>query len=58
MLTYEGARLAPGSGADPTPLGPVILQRVPTSAGLTTPIPASEYRQLCGVAWDWIEAYS
>jgi len=57
-LSYEGAGLAPGSGADPTPLGPVILQRVPPSEGVTAPIPASQYRQLCGVAWDWIEAYS
>ena len=56
-ITSAGASLAPGSGANPTPLGPVILQHVrPDDTGTIT-IRPSEYQQLCNVPWDWIEAY-
>jgi hypothetical protein len=52
-----GPGLAPGSGTDPTPLGPVILQRVETVELPTISLPSSDYQQLCNVPWDWIEAY-
>jgi hypothetical protein len=56
-FTSDGAGLGPGSGADPTPLGPVILQRVATAELPTVSIPSTDYRRLCNAPWDWIEAY-
>jgi hypothetical protein len=53
----DGPGLGPGSGADPTPLGPVILQQVRTVDLPTLTVPASDYQRLCNAPWDWIEAY-
>ena len=56
-LAYSDSRLHPGGGGDPTPLGPIILERVQPGDRGTVSVQASEYRQLCGESWDWIEAY-
>jgi hypothetical protein len=52
-----GASLAPGSGTDPTQVGPVILQRVQTVELPTLSVSSSDYQRLCDLPWDWIEAY-
>jgi hypothetical protein len=56
-ITSAGAGLAPGSGTDPTPIGPVILQRLETVGLPTLSVQSSDYQQLCNAPWDWIEAY-
>jgi len=56
-ITSAGAGLAPGSGTDPTPVGPVILQRLETVDLPTISVPSSDYQRLCNAPWDWIEAY-
>jgi hypothetical protein len=53
----DGASLVPGSGADPSPLGPVVMQQVESEDQATVSVPSSDYRRLCNVPWDWIEAY-
>ncbi len=57
-VKYEVGGLAPGSGADPLPVGPLILEQVSAGDRGTINLPAPDYRQLCGAPWDWIEAYS
>ena len=56
-LDYSDSRLHPGSGGDPTPLGPIFVERVQPDDRGTVSVPASEYRRLCDEPWDWIEAY-
>jgi hypothetical protein len=56
-LDYSDSRFGPGAGGDPTPLGPIFVQRVQPADRGTVSVPASDYRQLCDQAWDWIEAY-
>jgi hypothetical protein len=53
----DGAGLAPGSGADPAALGPVVMQRVESEDLPTVSVPSSDYQRLCNAPWDWIEAY-
>jgi hypothetical protein len=57
QFSSDGAGLAPGSGADATPLGPVVMQQVESEDKATVSVPSSDYRRLCNVPWDWIEAY-
>jgi hypothetical protein len=57
QFTHEGASLAPGSGTEPSPLGPVILEPVHADDLGTVQVPASGYQRLCNRSWDWIEAY-
>ena len=56
-IHYSDARLQPGSGGDPTPLGPVLLERVQADDRGTVSVPASQFQRLCDEPWDWIEAY-
>ncbi len=56
-IRYDGAGLAPGSGAAVTPLGPVFLERVQPDDRGTVTVAASQYQRLCDEPWDWIEAY-
>jgi hypothetical protein len=55
-VEYSGASLFPGSAVHPYAIGPLEL-RAPQGGdlGLTTVAP-SEYRDLCGERWDWVEA--
>ncbi len=53
----DGPGLAPGSGVEPTPLGPVILQKVEADSPVVVQLRSSEYSRLCNAPWDWIEAY-
>jgi hypothetical protein len=53
----DGSSLAPGSGADPAPLGPVVMQQVESEDLATVSVPGPDYQRLCNVPWDWIEAY-
>ena len=46
----------PGSGADPTPIGPILLERIQPDDRGTVSVSTSSYRQLCDEPWDWIEA--
>ena len=57
-IAYQGPGLAPGSGADPTPVGPILLERVQPDDRGTVTVSASQYRRLCGESWDWIESYA
>jgi hypothetical protein len=57
-FTYDGAGLAPGSAVDPTPLGPIIAQSVHSTELPLVRVPVARAEQLCGISWDWIEAYS
>ena len=53
----DGASLEPGSGADTTALGPVLMELVESVDRPTVNVPSSEYQRLCNAPWDWIEAY-
>ena len=53
---YSGASLYPGSANRPYAIGPLELRRPQGGdLGLTTIAP-SDYRELCGERWDWVEA--
>ena len=56
-LSYSDSRLHPGAGSDPSPLGPIIVERVQPGDRGTVSLEPSQYRRLCGESWDWIEAY-
>jgi hypothetical protein len=53
----DGSGLGPGSGADPSPLGPVVLQQDRTVDLPRLTVRPADYQQLCNAPWDWIEAY-
>jgi hypothetical protein len=57
QFTSDGSGIEPGSGAEPSALGPVVLQRIESEDQATVSVPSSDYRRLCNVPWDWIEAY-
>jgi len=55
-IEFAGADLAPGSGGNAGPIGPLVLD--PGGASETTLIevdPGEARARLCGRAWDWIE---
>ena len=59
-LDYRSGGLAPGSAgpsvADPAfTVGPLVASTPPGNVPVTHVSPA-DYRQLCGHAWDWVEA--
>jgi hypothetical protein len=56
-LDYSDGGPHPGAGADPTPLGPVVIARAGPPDRGTVEVAAPEYRRLCDQPWDWIEAY-
>jgi hypothetical protein len=55
-LRYTGGGIAPGSGTESFSFGPLTFEPPRSDLGTTT-VPASDYQELCGKRWDWIEAY-
>jgi hypothetical protein len=55
-LTFHGSDLHPGSGGSPVPIGPLALTDQDAADTRISYFPASQADQLCGRAWDWIEA--
>jgi hypothetical protein len=56
-LTYDKGGLRPGSHVESYGLGPLIFDQVSHGDLGTISLGASDYQQLCGQRWDWIEAY-
>jgi hypothetical protein len=55
-LTFHGSDLHPGSGGQPTPVGPLILSSQEAGDAPIDREPRARWRTLCGHRWDWIEA--
>jgi hypothetical protein len=56
-LDYTGASLYPGSASPSEGIGPLVFEKPEQGDLGTVSVAPSEYRQLCGHRWDWIEAY-
>jgi hypothetical protein len=55
-VNFHGADLHPGSGGQPSPIGPLVLSRQDPADERVTRFGTSAARRLCGRRWDWIEA--
>jgi hypothetical protein len=54
-LRYAGPDAAPGSDAQPYPLGPLVFG-TSTAVSPVALVPVADARSLCGASYDWIEA--
>jgi hypothetical protein len=55
-LRFSESDLHPGSGGNPTSIGPLVLSDSDASDSTVVDLPAAEAeRRLCGRPWDWIE---
>ena len=56
-LDYAGQSLAPGSGGEPQPIGPLVLSPASATDAPVLRLPPSRATELCGKRLDWIEAH-
>jgi hypothetical protein len=55
-VRFSDADLHPGSGGNPSSIGPLVLSDSDASDSTVVDVPATEAeRRLCGRQWDWIE---
>ena len=55
-LELAGQSLAPGSGAPPEPIGPLVLNPVEAEDPPVKELPAARALSFCGRRLDWVEA--
>ena len=55
VVGFAAADLHPGSGGAAPAVGPLLLSRTEAADATLVRLPASDWRELCGRAWDWIE---
>jgi hypothetical protein len=55
-VTFHAADLHPGSGGQPSPIGPLVLSPQDPAGERVTRFGTNEASRLCGRRWDWIEA--
>jgi hypothetical protein len=56
QVEFDDADLHPGSGGSALPVGPLVLSLGDAADTRLITVPAADSRELCGRAWDWIEA--
>jgi hypothetical protein len=55
-IDLHGADLSPGSGGEPSPVGPLVLTSQDAAATHLVRLDPRRASSLCGARWDWIEA--
>jgi len=55
-VDFHPPDLHPGSGGEPSPVGPLVLSRQDVAATRISRYRVARARRLCGRRWDWVEA--